>query len=295
MAKRQKTAVVAQSILSGHDALYVRRAREAVPPLVQLARGRRVITYGNLARLMGMPNARNLNFVLGCVGATLTELSEQMGERVPPLQSIVVNSATGSPGRGFDQFLREWYLIPKVTRELRPVLLQGLQGKVFDFDGWLRVLKGLGLTAGSGIPEMSPDRAKVKRVSGRGGGESPEHKAFKRYIAANPSLFGLSARLTRGETEHVLPSGDVVDVLFVARRRRLAVEVKSHRSAEDDMLRGVFQCIKYDAVMRAESIWHSDVRSSSCVLALEGNATDSVRRVAALLGVELRESVRRRS
>lgn len=291
---KKKTAVVAKSILSGHKALYVQRARYTLPTLVRLARSRRVITYGNLAKAMGIPRARNMNYVLGSIGTTLTEVSAQLGERIPPLQSIVVNSGTGLPGHGFDQFLLEWFDVGAVTKELRPVFLRGLHKKVFGYRGWGRVLKRLDLEIGDAAPIDDIDLGPVKRISGRGGGESPEHKALKLYLADRPRLFGLPERTTLAETEHVLPSGDKIDILFTTGRKRVAVEAKSLRSAEDDLLRGVFQCIKYEAVMRAESLWQSGAQTCSSMLALEGKATDSVRRVAGLLSVPLLEEVRKR-
>ncbi|WP_158665356.1 hypothetical protein [Sinorhizobium fredii] len=49
-----------------------------------------------------------------------------------------------------------------------------------------------------------------------------------------------------------MPSGDKIDVLFDAPGRLVAVEVKSSISNDVDLTRGLFQCVKYRAVMEAE-------------------------------------------
>jgi len=50
----------------------------------------------------------------------------------------------------------------------------------------------------------------------------------------------------------MLLSGDEVDVFFEATNSADLVEVKSRRSADSDYMRGVYQCIKYRAVFRAQ-------------------------------------------
>lgn len=60
------------------DKLYQQRAREALPLLVRQAVVGETIFYSQLASEMNMPNARNLNFVLGCIGNTLIKLGKRM-------------------------------------------------------------------------------------------------------------------------------------------------------------------------------------------------------------------------
>src|SRR4051794_35751946 len=102
---RRATAEIAEPI-SG-DALYQRKAREALPILVRQAEACRPITYGDLAEEIGMPNPRNLNLPLGSIGQTLENLSKRWREKIPPLQCLVVNKNTGLPGEGIDWFFRD--------------------------------------------------------------------------------------------------------------------------------------------------------------------------------------------
>ena len=94
--------------------------------------------------------------------------------------------------------------------------------------------------------------AKATTGKSGGGGEGEDHRRLKEYVAANPSIVGLPSNLSPGTTEAPLPSGDKIDVLFDGQKRLVAVEVKSKISNEVDLARGLFQCVKYRAVMEAE-------------------------------------------
>src|SRR5688572_22841252 len=79
--------------------LYQIRAQQALPILVRQAQMQTQITYGDFAKEMGM-RARNLNFVLGCIGRSLLKLEAVWHEEIPRIQTIVFNKHTGLPGRG---------------------------------------------------------------------------------------------------------------------------------------------------------------------------------------------------
>ncbi len=237
MSEERETARHAQSILSGHEALYVSRAREALPLLVQLAEAGSTISYGRLAELMGIPNARNLNFILGSVGKTLQELSEQTDRKIPPLQALVTNRNTGEPGEGFDHFLKDWFHLRTIAPENRAALLKALQEKVLSYSRWDRVLTALQLRRASPVGQTEVPILKMKRGQ-MDGGESAAHLAFKQLIASNPQFFGMRGPKIKAEQEFPLPSGDVLDVLFTSPKRWPGVEVKAEISEEEDLVRG---------------------------------------------------------
>jgi hypothetical protein len=85
-----------------------------------------------------------------------------------------------------------------------------------------------------------------------GGGEGEEHRWLKERVANNPSLIGLPSNLSPGRMEAPLPSGDKIDVLFNSKGRLVVVDIKSKISNDVDIARGLFQCVKYRAVMEAE-------------------------------------------
>ena len=89
------------------------------------------------------------------------------------------------------------------------------------------------------------------RRAGRRGGESEHHRKLKNAVAKHPEFVGLSPSVPKGVTEYALPSGDLLDVLFRHGSHWTAVEVKSHISGEDDLSRGLFKCVKYQAVQEA--------------------------------------------
>jgi len=83
------------------------------------------------------------------------------------------------------------------------------------------------------------------------GGESKAHLALKNHVAEHPELFSSFGNFSNGVTEFRLDSGDEVDVLFQNDEQSLAVEVKTDIASQGELTRGIFQCVKYRAVLRA--------------------------------------------
>jgi len=245
-----KTASKAQNIFG--QKLYQIRAREALPRLVRQAQSKNPIFYEDLAIELGMRNPRNLNFVLGSIGTTIDELSldPDWGE-IPHIQSLVINQHEELPGTGFEAFLAQRLKEYRgLSLQEKKAYLQAYWLEIYAYPYWNDVLEACDLSPVSGNASKGIERAKNGR--GNGGGEGPEHKKLKEYVAANPVLLGLSSRTPVGKPEAPLPSGDRIDVLFETRKIRLAAEVKSIISNKVDLIRGLFQCVKYRAVMEAE-------------------------------------------
>lgn len=240
-----ETATIASGFFG--NALYQRRAREALPLLVRQAEAGTAIYYADLAQELGMPNPRNLNFVLGCVGNALNDLSRSSGEQIPHIQAMVVNQQSDTPGDGFDGFLRDrgekWK-----SEEGRWAVLETYWARIRNYPHWGWVLDELGLSrADAGIDDL------IDAAAGRGGGEGPAHAALKEYVRRHPAVIGLRADHPDGVSEYALPSGDSVDVVFRSARRIDCVEVKPAGCGEADVIRGLFQCVKYRAVVEARA------------------------------------------
>lgn len=127
------------------DKLYQKRARRALPLLVRQARARQPITYEDLAIQLDMPNPRNLNYPLGCVGTSLQRLGNEWQETIPQIQLLVVNKNTGLPGHGvigFLGFLDDAAALSVADRLNR---IKDAQNEVFAFQRWDDVLHALGL------------------------------------------------------------------------------------------------------------------------------------------------------
>ena len=141
---RQETAKAASHIHGGK--LYHERARAALPLLVRQAKAGKPITYGSLAKELGMLNARNLNHPLGSIGTSLQQLGKEWKQRIPKIQALVVNKNTRLPGPGIGGFLDDSKTDflgrdPKQQREM----VKREQNAVYDYRRWDDVLRALNL------------------------------------------------------------------------------------------------------------------------------------------------------
>lgn len=93
---------------------------------------------------------------------------------------------------------------------------------------------------------------RLPRVQQGGGQESAEHQALKHWIAVHPEELEDHGAFPTGVNEKLLSSGDRLDAYFDNGKQRLAVEVKTSKCSEDELQRGVYQAVKYRAVLRAE-------------------------------------------
>src|SRR5690606_9991985 len=120
--------------------------------------------------------------------------------------------------------------------------------KIFAYPHWNEVLEAFSLKP---APLDVANLLAAAASRGMGGGESESHRKLKLRIAGDPKLVGLAGSAGPGLVEHALPSGDKLDVLFRLGNERIAVEVKSEISDDADLVRGMFQCVKYQAVLEA--------------------------------------------
>jgi hypothetical protein len=259
---RRKTAVVAEGMFAGEKP-YQLKARLALPLLVRQAMSQEQIFYGPLARELGVPNPRNMNYILGSVGTTLERLGQEWGKPIPPIQSLAINQTTQLPGKGFIEGLSD---VTSLTRQQRAAVIKAQHADVFAYPSWHAVLKALGLRPA----ELPAAEAVEKARHVEGGGEGEAHKALKDRIYHHPQLVKGPARPTFRECEYPLPSGDRLDVYFERGRRQLAVEVKPSTSHEDDVARGLFQCVKYETVLNKWRAWQGRHADIHVVLALGG-------------------------
>jgi predicted RNA-binding protein with PUA-like domain len=285
------TAVVAANIHG--DKLYQQRARAALPLLVRQAFAGTPILYSDLANELGMANPRNLNYVLGSIGKTLEGLSQEWGEKVPPIQCLVINKQTGLPGAGIGWFFREKG--PNAIKQLSDLtlrqqreMIQAELLEIYSYSKWIDVLNALSLQ-----PSRTDVVSMIEAASGEHGSgeESPQHKALKDFVARHPEIVGLSKGDTYGKVEHPLPSGDCLDVSFERKNIWVAAEVKSSISNDADLVRGLFQCVKYLAVMEAKLIANSRPANARVCLVLERSLPHSLVPLKNLLGIEVIEQI----
>ena len=147
---------------------------------------------------------------------------------------------------------------------------------------------GAQVPKGRSLDELLPP---VERVALGGQGESELHREFKVFVAGHPELVKVTTLTTPAAIEHCFPSSDIVDVLFTSRTTMVAVEVKSRLSAESDILRGLFQCVKYRALLDAVVAVEQQEVATRAVLALQGEFPESLRIIATTLGIEVFDRV----
>ena len=271
----------------GGDKLYQERARAALPLLVRQAIAAKPIFYSALADELAMPNPRNLNYVLGCIGQAMVRLSKQWKTKVPPIQCLVVNKATGLPGEGIGWFLITKEGFGKLPLRRRREIVQAELQHIYAYPHWNEVLDELELDQA----ETDFTNEVAKAASGFGGGESAAHKKLKEYVANNPHAIGLPKKTPVGATEYGLPSGDFLDVSFKSKKTWVAVEVKSKISDQADIVRGIFQCVKYQAVLDAVLLSESKEQDANAILVLESKLPTHLLPLCNLLGVKVIDGV----
>lgn len=288
VAKAAHTTAGIERLVSG-GSCSEERARLALPILVRQAEAGQPITYSGLAEELGMSNPRTLSYPLGCIGTALEELSRKRKEKIPPIQSLVINKRTGVPGEGISWFLRGFiHNFDELPLGKKKKIVAGAHASVFAYPHWDAVLQALSLQL------TKPEFAKLIRQAGQasqqaGGGESERHQALKRFVANNPTRIGLPKTTPAGETEFLLPSGDRLDVSFGAGDTWIAAEVKTSISKIDDLVRGLYQCVKYRAVLGAVQSAEGHPRDARAILVLEGKLPPKLVPLRNILAVEVCE------
>lgn len=269
-------------------------ARKILPLLVAYANAAEPVTYGGLneeavSRKWShyvMPLV--YRYVAGAIGFGLEETEEEWGEPIPPINALVVNEATGLPGKGVDLFLRSYLRhtgsTNRITRSRRQSVVEEIHKDIYNYSGWDRLLKHYGLP--------SPPKLRTKRKKKpehiyhwSNEGESQEHKKLKQYVLKNPECVEVSVNAIATE-EYLLPSADKIDVHFEEDDWDVAVEVKSVRSNDDDLRRGIFQCVKYREILRALRRTEGVIPQVRSMLVTERELSRELNKIASTLSVQ---------
>ena len=204
---------------------------------------------------------------------------ENWGRPVPLIQALVINKSSKRPGAGFAIFAPD-------EKDFDQATWRRLRDEVWDFPDWGEVLDALELSRA--VVELPP----VDEISAHGGGgEGAEHKRLKEAVSVNPQWSGLPNSLSPGKVEASLYSGDSLDVLFSDSNRRIAVEVKGASAPVGEVIRGLFQCVKYEAVLDAEARVAGSRADCEAVLALGGSFPGELTPLRHTLGVRVFENL----
>jgi len=270
---------------------FQQRAVRALPKLVRQAKAEETIFYSDLAHELGMPNPRNLNKVLGAVADVIRKLRKTWKKPVPWLNFVVVNRHTGMPGKGVAGIVSNPTAFRRGTRAYRRRVVRMILHEVFSYRDWDRLLAHLGLKPEFLPPPPSPPPLPPDSL-GHGAGEGEDHRRLKEFVARNPEIIGLKG-FPKGKIEHIFPSGDVIDILFTTNKRWVGVEVKGIKSDELDIRRGLYQAVKYTALMEACLKAEQKKLRIEVILILGAPLPKRLRRQQDMLGIECRGSISR--
>jgi hypothetical protein len=276
-------------------------ARLMFPLLVWCANHGKKITYGQVDEEIQRRGWGNHVFVskyghpAGAIGSALLETDQETDEKIPPLNALVVNATTGVPGDGCDYYLSTY---PdkrgrkKLSNEQRNSMAEETIEEVFRFRGWDDILLSYGLKQiKGGIPSLQIDIAPKKpRKSGWSTGpETEAHKSLKNWVAKNPRVIKSKISSQAGKTEWLFASSDRADVMFKHADGCVAVEVKTSEAPDQELERGIYQCVKYQALLRAELKAENKAPNGLAVLVIERRIPfpSDLQNLADLLGVRV--------
>lgn len=230
-----------------------RNVRIIIPVLIKWAMQRKSDkVYEDLNSYLGYKKCSKIGYFLKEVQKVIEELSKRKGIEIPTLNGLIQSKTKGIPSSGLECACPEYNVKYKNDNEKR-IFVEGLKQVAFNFRGWDWVLKELELEPAKSFTENEiSDIMKNKPIS-FGKGEGEEHKALKEYIFNNPEIINIKHKnIVEKQMEYQLPSGDRLDIYFVlSDDTRIAIEVKPSISPEQDIMRGIFQCVKYEAVLNA--------------------------------------------
>lgn len=254
-------------------------AKQMIPVLISWAQEKRSPQYySTLSKAIGHGTPR-IGDQLGYIADIFKELSEKSKKEIPLLNALVISKQSKRPSDGLGAVMEgydEW-------DEGKQILeAQKANDKAYAYKDWPWVLKALGLLPYNDCYEESIRTGKYKR----GDSEGAYHKALKEYILNHPKEFFITD-IKAKDNEYVLLSGDRLDVYFKLKDgKQIAVEVKSRISDDADILRGIYQCVKYKAVLTAECLAHGENANVDAFLVIEDEMSEENRKTANMLSVK---------
>lgn len=275
-------------------------ARIILPLLVWCAKNGRTITYGQLdSEVVNRGLGHHVMVVqygypAGAVGSALIETGEEWGEAIPPLNALVVNKKYNLPGDGVNWFLDKYYEPEKHTDEMtieeKRAIVEEIHADIFSYEYWDELLEEYEIESFEGAIVFNDEDENISSPAKDGWSseaESEEHKRLKAHISQNPKLIGLNQNTKKGEIEYLFSSADKADIVFKNNYKYTAVEVKSIKSNDNDLNRGIFQCIKYQALLRAEQKALLIPPTARAVLVTEKRLPTPLQNLANILGIEV--------
>lgn len=240
-------------------------ALKMIPVLVRWAQGAwdKPHYYSDLTATVGH-KTNQIGKVMRAIQDIIDDLQKKSGKKIPTLNCLVSSKSSDLPSDGFDYVIKNY---SKLSHDSQKGEVRKLNLLAHLYD-WEWVLNSLGLQPAKIF--SSDDLSKLKSSNHGFGGEGKEHKSIKEFICSHPESIGLK-KVISAKTEYDLLSGDKLDVYFECRgNKHIAIEVKPSSSPEYDITRGIFQCVKYQAIMDAARVADYGNYNNEVVLVMAG-------------------------
>lgn len=281
------------------EALLAHALAPAMRWLIATALDHTTMTYGAVKRRLESEEGFSTIFAtrIGLVAGELMNRIQSVEPNAPLINVLVVNQSDNLPSKGAGSFMATRFKNPRLNarnyKQLYPAKwrthFQRAAAEVYAYspEAWAGLYE---CVFGEQLPQQAIKSERDKRQAGNeddfgagagkygAGGEGEHHRALRLWVTDNPDKVGRGYARARTETEFSLDSGDRVDSVFHLPDHTIVIEVKSRISNEIDLRRGVFQCIKYRAVMTA-----MDVRTEVPVVAILVTETEPPGEILALL------------
>ena len=230
--------------------------------LIHAARRRSSITYGEaklrLEREIGFSTI--FSPAIGVPAGNLMDRMLHVRPGCPPLNVLLVRQEDRIPGEGAGPFMADYLSNRRLAstgfRDRHPRRWRSacdeIATDVYAFDDWNELYRD---AFGERLPAPTqPQGTENDGIRHARRGEGPNHKALRLWVRDHPGKIRGGYANFATDTEVVLDSADRVDVVYYDPDSTVAIEVKSSDSDDTDLRRGIFQCIKYRAVMEAMDI-----------------------------------------
>lgn len=257
--------------------------RVMIPLLIRWAKlGLTNKTYGDVNKVLGYERFSGIGHQLYSIQNVIDALAEKFDREIPTLNCLVKNASTMLPSEGFEFVSAKYNDLDDAGKRM---FVAGLDSEAVNYPYWDWVLTQLELKPISLFCENE-----LKAITGanlQGGGEGEEHKKIKEYVYNHPESLGIEGVINK-KLEHLLPSGDRLDVYFETEEdEHIAIEIKPSTSPEQDTFRGIFQCVKYQAVMDSYRAVDNGCYTNSTILVCAGSLRDNQKLLAEELGIEI--------
>lgn len=248
------------------------------------------IAYSDLAKAAKYPEPYKGSFFSNRIGHTLGVMGHLFDDftapdwqgPIPFIQTMVVSKTTKLPSNGLSEFKSDY---PDLPKDKKIQYVRNEYERIFNFgERWYCVLNELDIKPLESI-ELKRTVKSKPLYNPFGSEGSPEHKKVVNYVFNHPEYFGFKKDCEKF-IEYPLKSGDSIDVVLIDDNKVLGVEAKSFRSGDDDHERGIFQCIKYREVLKAESRLNHVLKSADCILVHERNLTKNLIKNKKILQVD---------